>query len=80
MEKIERWKQRGTLAIRLLLLTIAGIFTIFPFVWMIVSALKTKAEIMDTSLQKYRNGQTLNRFFLIHHYYIMYGTVYLYQH
>ena len=50
MEKIERWKQRGTLAIRLLLLTIAGIFTIFPFVWMIVSALKTKAEIMDTSV------------------------------
>ena len=50
MEKIERWKQRGTLAIRLLLLTIAGIFTIFPFVWMIVSAMKTKAEIMDTSV------------------------------
>ena len=50
MEKIERWKQRGTLAIRLLLLAIAGIFTIFPFVWMIVSALKTKAEIMDTSV------------------------------
>lgn len=50
MEKIERWKQRGTLAIRLLLLTIAGVFTIFPFVWMIVSALKTKAEIMDTSV------------------------------
>ena len=30
-----------------MLLLIFSIFTIFPFVWMILSALKTKAEIMD---------------------------------
>ena len=29
------------------ILSIFSIFTIFPFVWMILSALKTKAEIMD---------------------------------
>lgn len=32
-----------------ILLIIASIFTVFPFIWMIVSALKTKSEIMDTS-------------------------------
>ena len=30
-------------------LVIASIFTAFPFFWMIVSALKTKAEIMSVS-------------------------------
>ena len=30
-----------------MILLIFSIFTIFPFVWMILSALKTKAEIMD---------------------------------
>lgn len=30
-------------------LIVIGGFTVFPFFWMIVSALKTKAEIMDTS-------------------------------
>ena len=31
------------------ILVIAGIFTVFPFIWMIISALKTKAEVMDVS-------------------------------
>lgn len=35
--------------IKWIVLLAAGIFTVFPFVWMMVSALKTKAEIMDTS-------------------------------
>ena len=30
-----------------IILLIFSIFTIFPFIWMILSALKTKAEIMD---------------------------------
>lgn len=50
MEQLEQWKKRGILLIRLTLLTITGIFTAFPFLWMIVSALKTKSEIMDTSV------------------------------
>ena len=32
-----------------IVLIVIGGFTVFPFFWMIVSALKTKAEIMDTS-------------------------------
>lgn len=32
---------------KITILSIFSIFTIFPFVWMMVSALKTKAEIMD---------------------------------
>lgn len=35
---------------RFLLLAAASIFTVFPFIWMILSALKTKAEVMDVSL------------------------------
>ena len=35
---------------RMLLLIAASVFTIFPFLWMILSALKTKAEIMDISV------------------------------
>ncbi len=50
MERMERWGQRGRKWCKMLFLTAAGIFTIFPFVWMVVSALKTKAEIMDTSV------------------------------
>lgn len=34
---------------RNILLIIASIFTIFPFMWMILSSLKTKTEIMDSS-------------------------------
>jgi multiple sugar transport system permease protein len=34
---------------KILIMLIFSIFTIFPFVWMILSALKTKAEIMDVS-------------------------------
>ena len=29
------------------ILIIFSVFTIFPFIWMIISALKTKQEIMD---------------------------------
>lgn len=32
---------------KILLLTTASVFTVFPFVWMILSALKTKAEVMN---------------------------------
>ncbi len=34
---------------KMFVLIIAGIFTVFPFIWMILSALKTKAEVMDVS-------------------------------
>lgn len=50
MEQLEQWKKRGSLLIRFILLAITGIFTAFPFFWMIVSALKTKSEIMDTAV------------------------------
>ena len=40
----------GKECLRFLLLGIASIFTIFPFIWMILSALKTKAEVMDISV------------------------------
>ena len=32
-----------------IILIIFSVFTIFPFIWMIISALKTKQEIMDVS-------------------------------
>ena len=32
-----------------MILILASIFTAFPFLWMILSSLKTKAEIMDIS-------------------------------
>lgn len=35
--------------VRILVLMVASIFTVFPFVWMVLSALKTKAEVMDVS-------------------------------
>ncbi len=35
--------------IKWFILLVAGVFTAFPFVWMMVSALKTKAEIMNTN-------------------------------
>ena len=34
---------------KMLLLFLFSIFTAFPFFWMVISALKTKAEIMDVS-------------------------------
>lgn len=34
---------------KILLLSIFSVFTAFPFLWMVISALKTKAEIMDVS-------------------------------
>ena len=40
--------KRGTMKVgKITILSIFSIFTIFPFIWMMVSALKTKAEIMD---------------------------------
>lgn len=42
--KIERiFKKTG----KFIVLFICSVFTIFPFIWMLLSALKTKAEIMD---------------------------------
>ena len=34
---------------KLITLTIASIFTFFPFIWMVISSLKTKQEIMDVT-------------------------------
>ena len=34
---------------KMVVLLLFSIFTVFPFIWMILSALKTKAEIMDVS-------------------------------
>lgn len=48
MELIEYWKRIGKETARFILLGIFGIFTIFPFIWMVISALKTKTEIMNT--------------------------------
>lgn len=42
--------EAGASAGKAILLLTASVFTVFPFVWMIVSALKTKAEVMDTSV------------------------------
>ena len=42
-------RDRIDAVIKWIVLIVAGVFTAFPFFWMIVSALKTKAEIMDTS-------------------------------
>lgn len=51
-EKTEKQKSTefsiGTV-LRILILLIISVFTAFPFFWMILSALKTKAEIMDVS-------------------------------
>ena len=48
-----------------MILLIFSIFTIFPFVWMILSALKTKAEIMDVSsfFRQNSSGITFTRLF-----------------
>ena len=35
--------------LKMAVLLLASLVTAFPFVWMIISALKTKAEIMDVS-------------------------------
>lgn len=43
------WKKKVMSLGRFTLLIIAGVFMIFPFLWMILSALKTKAEVMDTA-------------------------------
>lgn len=34
---------------KIAVLTLASIFTVFPFIWMIISSLKTKAEVMNVS-------------------------------
>ena len=41
---------------KVLLLFVFSVFTAFPFLWMMLSALKTKAEIMDVS--KYPKAPT----------------------
>ena len=48
-----------------MILLIFSIFTIFPFVWMILSALKTKAEIMDVRsfFRQNSSGITFTRSF-----------------
>ena len=45
-QKLHRIGAAKTLG-KILLLTTASVFTVFPFVWMILSALKTKAEVMN---------------------------------
>ena len=39
-----------SIAGKALILGITGIFTAFPFFWMVISMLKTKAEVMDSSV------------------------------
>ncbi len=36
--------------LKIMLLTVASIFTVFPFIWMILSAIKSKSEIMNPSI------------------------------
>ena len=47
-KKTAVWKLTGQAA-KFIVLGMVSIFTAFPFVWMFLSALKTKAEIMDVS-------------------------------
>ena len=42
-------RDRVDAVIKWMILIVAGVFTAFPFFWMMINALKTKAEIMDTS-------------------------------
>lgn len=46
--RISLWETVGGF-IKYAILVIVSIFTAFPFIWMIISALKTKSEIMDIS-------------------------------
>lgn len=50
MELRVKIESAGKELMRFALLIIASIFTVFPFVWMVLSALKTKAEVMDVSV------------------------------
>ena len=34
---------------KIIILLVFCVFTVFPFIWMVLSALKTKAEVMDVS-------------------------------
>lgn len=43
-------RERVSKIIRIVILTLVSVITLFPFIWMIISALKTKAEIMDPSI------------------------------
>lgn len=52
-----RYSDKRSLPVRILsligkalILATAGIFTAFPFIWMIVSSLKTKADILNTDI------------------------------
>lgn len=50
MELRVKIESAGKELMRFALLIIASIFTVFPFVWMVLSALKTKAEVMDVNV------------------------------
>lgn len=50
MELRVKIESAGKELMRFALLIIASIFTVFPFVWMLLSALKTKAEVMDVNV------------------------------
>lgn len=50
--KIEKQSKTGDIignVLKVSILVIVSVFTAFPFFWMVLSALKTKAEIMDVS-------------------------------
>ena len=50
MERKQNIKEKLVVIGKFLILIPACIFTAFPFIWMILSALKTKAEVMDISV------------------------------
>lgn len=69
-----RYSDKRSLSVRILsiigkviILGIAGIFTAFPFVWMIVSSLKTKAEIMNSSVFLPASPQWSNITYVLFH-------------
>lgn len=49
-QRLVKLRRAAAALIRFVLLTAVSIVTAFPFLWMFISALKTKAEIMDTSV------------------------------
>ena len=49
--------------LKMAVLLLASLVTAFPFVWMIISALKTKAEIMDVC-RRLHNGRISRKFCL----------------
>lgn len=45
-----RVRKKAVNSLKVIILTIVSLVMAFPFLWMVISALKTKAEIMDTSV------------------------------